>query len=155
MGILLGTTLFPVISTTKRHKLIMWGFRLAAIPLAIILYVVLVRNFYTANPYAGEFPNTPHLSTFSWSLSVACSGCRYLSCIPRSGNNYCKGYVCRSFLYLCASSCFSGSIERESPLPMADPPYRGLVYLDYCLLNSDMQRQCTIPYSRLSFIMLV
>jgi hypothetical protein len=61
MGILLGTTLFPVISTTKRHKLIMWGFRLAAIPLAVILYVVLVRNFYTANPYAGEFPNTPRI----------------------------------------------------------------------------------------------
>lgn len=54
MGLLVGTTLFPVISTTRRHRLIVWGFRLAAIPLAIILYVVLVRNFYTANPYAGE-----------------------------------------------------------------------------------------------------
>jgi len=73
MGFLVGTTFYPVISTTRRHKLIMWGFRLAAIPLAIILYVVLVRNFYTSNPYA------------------ACSGCRYLSCIPRSANNYCKG----------------------------------------------------------------
>jgi len=73
MGLLVGTTLFPVISTTRRHKLIVWGFRLAAIPLAIILYVVLVRNFYTANPYA------------------ACSGCRYLSCIPRAANNHCKG----------------------------------------------------------------
>ncbi|KAN0125085.1 hypothetical protein V8E52_001637 [Russula decolorans] len=73
MGLLVGTTFYPVISTTKRHKLITWCFRLAAIPLAIILYVVLVRNFYTADPYA------------------ACSGCRYLSCIPRAANNHCKG----------------------------------------------------------------
>jgi hypothetical protein len=59
MGLLVGTTFYPVISTSKRHKLIMWGFRLTAIPLAIILYVVLVRNFYTANPYAGEFLTHP------------------------------------------------------------------------------------------------
>jgi hypothetical protein len=65
MGLLVGTTLFPVISTTRRHKLIVWGFRLAAIPLAIILYVVLVRNFYTANPYAGERHTHPVNSTFS------------------------------------------------------------------------------------------
>jgi hypothetical protein len=54
MGLLIGTTFYPVISMTRRHKLIMWGFRLAAIPLAIILYVVLVRNFYTSDPYAGK-----------------------------------------------------------------------------------------------------
>jgi hypothetical protein len=59
MGLLIGTTFFPVISTTRRHKLIMWGFRLAAIPLTIILYVVLVRNFYTADPYAGELSTHP------------------------------------------------------------------------------------------------
>jgi len=73
MGLLVGTTLYPVISATKRHKLIMWGFRLLAIPLAIVLFVVLVRNFYTSNPYA------------------ACSGCRYLSCFPTAANNHCKG----------------------------------------------------------------
>ena len=66
MGLLVGTTFYPVISTTRRHKLITWGFRLAAIPLAIILYVVLVRNFYTADPYAGELStHTPVNSTFS------------------------------------------------------------------------------------------
>lgn len=54
MGLLVGTTFYPVISMTRRHKLIMWGFRIAAIPLAIILYVVLVRNFYTSDPYAGK-----------------------------------------------------------------------------------------------------
>ncbi|KAH7910887.1 hypothetical protein BJ138DRAFT_1007807 [Hygrophoropsis aurantiaca] len=73
MGLLVGTTLYPVISPTKRHKLIMWGFRLAAIPLAVVLFVVLIRNFYTSDPYA------------------ACSGCRYLSCIPTSSNNHCQG----------------------------------------------------------------
>lgn len=54
MGLLVGTTLYPVISPTKRHKLIMWAFRLAAIPLAVALFVVLIRNFYTSNPYAGS-----------------------------------------------------------------------------------------------------
>jgi hypothetical protein len=63
MGLLVGTTLYPVISTSRRHKLIMWGFRLAAIPLAIILYVVLLRNFYTSNPYAGKLlhPSCPRI----------------------------------------------------------------------------------------------
>ncbi|KAG0708783.1 hypothetical protein DFH29DRAFT_889030 [Suillus ampliporus] len=73
MGLLVGTTLYPVISPTKRHKLIMWAFRLAAIPLAVVLFVVLIRNFYTSDPYA------------------ACSGCRYLSCIPTASNNHCQG----------------------------------------------------------------
>jgi len=63
MGLLIGTTFYPVISTTRRHKLIMWCFRLAAIPLAIILYVVLVRNFYTADPYAGELSTRTHRLT--------------------------------------------------------------------------------------------
>ncbi|KAL0951302.1 hypothetical protein HGRIS_008011 [Hohenbuehelia grisea] len=73
MGLLVGTFFYPVISVTRRHKLIMWGFRLTAIPLAIILFVVLIRNFYTSDPYA------------------ACSGCRYLSCFPTASNNHCKG----------------------------------------------------------------
>jgi len=73
MGLFVGTVFYPVVSTSRRHRLITLGFRLAAIPIAVILYVLLVRNFYTSNPYA------------------ACSGCRYLSCIPRSANNYCKG----------------------------------------------------------------
>ncbi|KAI6129228.1 hypothetical protein EV401DRAFT_1928832 [Pisolithus croceorrhizus] len=73
MGLLVGTTFYPVISSTRRHMAIMWGFRLAAIPLAVVLFVVLIRNFYTSDPYA------------------ACSGCRYLSCIPLSSNDYCQG----------------------------------------------------------------
>jgi len=73
MGLLVGTTFYPVISVTKRHRLVMWSFRLLAIPLAVILFVVLTRNFYTSNPYA------------------ACTWCRYLSCLPIAANNYCKG----------------------------------------------------------------
>ncbi|GLB36056.1 putative rhomboid family protein [Lyophyllum shimeji] len=73
MGLLVGTTFYPVISATKRHKFIMWCFRIVAIPLAVILFVVLIRNFYTSDPYA------------------ACSWCRYLSCFPTAANNHCKG----------------------------------------------------------------
>lgn len=54
MGLLVGTIFYPVISATKRHRLIMWSFRLAAIPVVVILYVLLVRNFYTSDPYAGK-----------------------------------------------------------------------------------------------------
>lgn len=73
MGLLVGTTFYPVISPTKRHKVIMWAFRIAALPIVIILFVVLLRNFYTSDPYA------------------ACPGCRYLSCFPTNANNHCKG----------------------------------------------------------------
>lgn len=54
MGLLVGMVFYPVISETKRHKMITWGFRIAALPLAIVLFVTLTRNFYTADPYAGE-----------------------------------------------------------------------------------------------------
>ncbi|KAI5123620.1 hypothetical protein M0805_003434 [Coniferiporia weirii] len=73
MGLLVGIIFYPVISETKRHKAIMWGFRIAALPVVTVLFVVLARNFYTSNP------------------SASCSWCRYLSCIPTSANNYCKG----------------------------------------------------------------
>jgi len=73
MGLLVGTVLYPVISVTKRHRLITWMFRLVAIPLVVLLFVGLIRNFYTSNPYA------------------ACTWCRYLSCIPLALNNYCQG----------------------------------------------------------------
>jgi len=73
MGLLVGMAFYPIISPSTRHRSIVIGFRLAAIPLIIVLYVVLTRNFYKSDPYA------------------ACSWCRYLSCIPTSGNDYCKG----------------------------------------------------------------
>lgn len=90
MGLLVGTTFYPVISITRRHKLIMWTFRLIAIPLAIILFVVLIRNFYTSDPYAGMFYVILIEMTLNHLFS-ACSWCRYLSCFPTNANNHCKG----------------------------------------------------------------
>ena len=52
MGLLVGMIFFPVISETRRHKMITWGFRIAAVPLVIVLFVVLTRNFYTTDPSA-------------------------------------------------------------------------------------------------------
>ncbi len=95
--------------------------------------------------------HTPVNSTFSWSWSLACSGCRYLSCIPRAANNHCKGYVCRLFVCLCLSSYFSGLIEPGSPPLTVDLRYRVPVYPDYCL-TSYFIRTCrdTVLYSGLS-----
>lgn len=53
MGLLVGMVLYPIISETKRHKAIVWACRIAAIPIAIVLFVVLIRNFYTNDPYSG------------------------------------------------------------------------------------------------------
>ena len=53
MGLLVGMILYPIISPSKRHRIIVWSLRVAAIPLAILLYVLLIRNFYTSDPYAG------------------------------------------------------------------------------------------------------
>lgn len=55
MGLLVGTTLYPIISVSRRHRLITWAFRLAAIPVTVILFVLLIRNFYTSDPYAGQY----------------------------------------------------------------------------------------------------
>ena len=52
MGLLVGMVFYPIISETKRHRSIVWGFRIAAIPLIIVLFVVLTRNFYTEDPSA-------------------------------------------------------------------------------------------------------
>ncbi|KAH9846838.1 rhomboid-domain-containing protein [Lenzites betulinus] len=73
MGLLIGMALYPIISPSTRHRIIVIVLRLIAVPLAVVMFVVLIRNFYQADP------------------SAACSWCRYLSCIPASYNNYCKG----------------------------------------------------------------
>lgn len=72
MGLICGIILLPIISTTKTHRTIVWVLRIAMIPVAIVLFVVLIRNFYTGDP------------------SQACSWCRYLSCIPTASNS-CSG----------------------------------------------------------------
>jgi hypothetical protein len=73
MGLIFSMIFYPIVSQTTRHKSIVWFLRVAVIPLAIVLFVVLIRNFYTSNPYA------------------SCNACRYLSCFPLKSNNYCKG----------------------------------------------------------------
>ncbi|KAJ7225593.1 rhomboid-domain-containing protein [Mycena pura] len=77
MALFVGTVFYPVISVSKRHRIIMMTARILALPVAVILFVVLTRNFYTSDPYA------------------ACQGCRYLSCFPTKSNDYCKGTGCR------------------------------------------------------------
>jgi len=53
MGLFVGVVFYPIISESKRHKTVAWVFKMAAIPAAIILFVLLVKNFYTSDPYAG------------------------------------------------------------------------------------------------------
>jgi hypothetical protein len=54
MALFVGTIFYPVISVTKRHRIFMTTARILAIPVAVILFVLLTRNFYTSDPYAGE-----------------------------------------------------------------------------------------------------
>ena len=54
MALFVGTVFYPVISVSKRHRIIMMTARILALPVAVILFVVLTRNFYTSDPYAGE-----------------------------------------------------------------------------------------------------
>ncbi|GAA6047716.1 hypothetical protein JCM3770_001742 [Rhodotorula araucariae] len=73
VGLLTSILLFPIVHSSRTHKLVFIGLRLVALPLVIVVFVVLTRNFYTGDP------------------STACSWCRYLSCWPTSSNNHCKG----------------------------------------------------------------
>ncbi|GAA5901924.1 rhomboid family protein [Sporobolomyces salmoneus] len=74
MGLVLSFLLFPVVhSPSRTHKYIFYGLRIVALPLAIVMFVVLVKLFQTEDP------------------STACSWCRYLSCWPTAQNNRCKG----------------------------------------------------------------
>lgn len=92
MGLLVGMALYPIISPSLRHRSIVLALRVGAAALVVVLFVVLIRNFYTSNPYAGTYAtfcgSRQHLTDLP---PVACSWCRYLSCIPTSSNNYCKG----------------------------------------------------------------
>ncbi|KAL7422139.1 hypothetical protein Q5752_002782 [Cryptotrichosporon argae] len=73
MGLLCGVVLYPSISETRTHRLVVWALRAAAVPLAVVAFYLTVRNFYTPDPNA------------------ACEWCRYLSCIPTSANDDCTG----------------------------------------------------------------
>jgi hypothetical protein len=61
MGFFFGMILYPIVSRTKRHRIVVWFLRIAAVPIVVVLFVVLIRNFYQSDP------------------SKACSWCRYLS----------------------------------------------------------------------------
>ncbi|KPV76893.1 uncharacterized protein RHOBADRAFT_12722 [Rhodotorula graminis WP1] len=73
VGLLTSILLFPIVHPSRTHKLVFVALRLVALPLVIVVFVVLTRNFYTGDP------------------ATACSWCRYLSCWPTSANNHCKG----------------------------------------------------------------
>lgn len=53
MGLLVAMVFYPIISTTTRHKYITLTLRIIAIPIPIVLFVLLIRNFYTGDPYSG------------------------------------------------------------------------------------------------------
>ncbi|KAG8960612.1 hypothetical protein FRC05_006720 [Tulasnella sp. 425] len=53
LGLLASIAVYPMITETKTRATIVLAFRATAVALAIVLYVVLIRNFYTGNPYQG------------------------------------------------------------------------------------------------------
>ena len=89
VGLLMGIILYPSISETKRHKYIVWGLRIAAIPLLIVAFVLTVKNFcelsfivVTSEELIPEDTDDPN---------KACEWCKFLSCIPTSSNDRCTG----------------------------------------------------------------
>lgn len=85
MGLLCAAILYPVISETKRHKMIMWAVRIAAIPLAVVLFVTLIRNFYSTDPFAGE------CSRVLMRGMAAHNGCRFVQ--HADGVDICRVYL--------------------------------------------------------------
>ncbi|KAG9294029.1 hypothetical protein G9A89_019367 [Geosiphon pyriformis] len=67
MGLITGLVLMPTINFSKLHKRATWFFRIAALPIAILLFVLLIKNFYSGNP------------------TEKCPWCKYLSCLPVNG----------------------------------------------------------------------
>ena len=55
MGLLVGMALYPIISPSLRHRSIVLALRVGAAALVVVLFVVLIRNFCTSNPYAGTY----------------------------------------------------------------------------------------------------
>ncbi|KAA1124216.1 hypothetical protein PGTUg99_010857 [Puccinia graminis f. sp. tritici] len=73
MGILLAILLFPVLHQTITHRWTFYAVRVIGLIGAILMFVLLYRNFFTEDPAA------------------SCDWCRYLSCWPTASNNRCKG----------------------------------------------------------------
>jgi len=68
MGILTGLVLMPTINFSKIHKRFNWLLRIVALPIAVLLFFFLIRNFYTQDDPA-----------------KTCPWCKYLSCLPVAG----------------------------------------------------------------------
>lgn len=45
MGILMGIILYPSISETRRHRLIVWSCRVVALVLIVLAFVLTIKNF--------------------------------------------------------------------------------------------------------------
>ncbi|CAI2168830.1 8634_t:CDS:1 [Funneliformis geosporum] len=60
MGVVMGLVLIP----TKNYKKITWILRIVAIPIAALLFFLLIRNFYVEDP------------------TKTCTWCKYLDCLP-------------------------------------------------------------------------
>jgi membrane associated rhomboid family serine protease len=69
MGILLAILLFPVLHQTITHRWTFYTVRVIGLIGAILMFVLLYRNFFTEDPAA------------------SCDWCRYLSCWPTASNN--------------------------------------------------------------------
>lgn len=54
MGLMLGIFFVPSTAETKRYKMILWGCRLAAIPLAIVAFVMTTKNFCESSSHCGR-----------------------------------------------------------------------------------------------------
>ncbi|KAG9033105.1 hypothetical protein FS837_002548 [Tulasnella sp. UAMH 9824] len=54
LGLLSSVAVYPMITETKTRATVVLAFRAMAIALAVVLYVVLIRNFYTGNPSKGN-----------------------------------------------------------------------------------------------------
>jgi hypothetical protein len=59
MGLLLGSILYPAIHETRRHRLIVWGCRIVAIPLIVLAFVLTIKNFCALRIVPCTFPCTP------------------------------------------------------------------------------------------------
>lgn len=68
MGILTGLVLVPTIDFSKIHKRFNWSLRVVFLPIVVLLFFLLIRNFYVQSDPA----NT-------------CRWCKYLSCLPVAG----------------------------------------------------------------------
>jgi hypothetical protein len=69
MGILFSILLLPVIHQSKRHRITFWILRAISLPLIILAFALLLKNFETDDPASG------------------CGWCRYLSCWPTNNNS--------------------------------------------------------------------